>query len=91
MVTVAMTDRVINLTIQAFAAAADAMGQRTHCLQLTCDTTVWDAWQALVKACPELAALEETIAFACNDRLVTRHTTLQDGDTLALLPPVSGG
>ncbi|MEE2906570.1 MAG: MoaD/ThiS family protein [Planctomycetota bacterium] len=86
-----MTDRTINLDIHAFAAAADAMGRREHTLNVTSGATVSDAWLALVKACPELKTLEDTIAFACNDRLVTRQAKLEDGDTLALLPPVSGG
>ena len=91
MVAVAMTNREMTLDIHAFASAADAMGQRARTLHLTNGATVSDAWSALVKVCPELKTLEDTIAFACNDRLVTRQTTLKDGDTLALLPPVSGG
>lgn len=91
MVALAMTDRKMNLNIRAFASAADAMEQRSHTLHLTSDATVSDAWSAIVKAFPELKTLEDTIAFARNDRLVTRQAKLEDGDTLALLPPVSGG
>ncbi len=32
-----------------------------------------------------------TVAFAVQDQLVTPEHTLQDGDRVALLPPVSGG
>ena len=50
-----------------------------------------DAWALLMDTAPKLGDLDRTIAFAIDDRLVNRDTTLQNGHTLALLPPVSGG
>lgn len=40
---------------------------------------------------PEIAELWETIAVAVNQQYATGATVLQDGDEVALLPPVSGG
>ncbi len=40
---------------------------------------------------PESAGLWDTIAVAVNQQYATAKTVLQDGDEVALLPPVSGG
>ncbi|MCH2133377.1 MAG: MoaD/ThiS family protein [Phycisphaerales bacterium] len=81
----------ITICIQPFAAVTDAMGRESTSITIDDGSTVSDAWNALVQSYPDLVALQDTIAFACNDRIVNRQTTLSDGDTLALLPPVSGG
>ncbi|MDG2423175.1 MAG: MoaD/ThiS family protein [Phycisphaerales bacterium] len=86
-----MTNQMIKIEIQAFAAAADAMATRHEIRELAMNATVQDAWNNLLETCPGLGPLEDTIAFACNDQLVPRHAILQDGDQLSLLPPVSGG
>ena len=86
-----MTQDSIQVSVQAFAMAADAMGCREKAIMIQGPATVGDAWEVLLAAHPGLAALETTLAFACNDRLVDPGTPLVDGDTLALLPPVSGG
>jgi len=87
----AMTKNMITIHVRAFAAAAEALGCREDECTLPLDATVQDAWALLMDAAPKLGDLDGTIAFAIDDRLVNRDTTLQNGHTLALLPPVSGG
>lgn len=47
------------------------------------------AWA--VAGAPELATLWPSVAVAVNQRYSNGSTLLQDGDEVALLPPVSGG
>ena len=81
----------LNITIEAFAAAAEAIGTRQQTLDLPQSCSITEAWAALMKAHPQLQDLDASIAFAINNQLVDRGTILQDGDRLAILPPVSGG
>jgi len=46
---------------------------------------------ALAEQLPSLSALVQRTAYAINRSYVTPNTTLNDGDELALIPPVSGG
>ena len=87
----AMMSDMITINVHAFAAAADAMGARQDTCSVASNATVQDVWRMLLQNAPDLSSLEDTIAFARNDILVNRTMALQDGDTLSLLPPVSGG
>jgi molybdopterin converting factor small subunit len=40
---------------------------------------------------PKLNQSPSKIAYAVNEQFVSQDTPLQDGDVLALIPPVSGG
>ncbi|MFB6184663.1 MAG: ubiquitin-like small modifier protein 1 [Haloarculaceae archaeon] len=87
-----------------FANLAETAGSREVAVDVEAGATVDDALSALLAARPELEAdvLDEngelydhirllhngTSPFADGDGL---DTTLEDGDELALFPPVSGG
>ncbi len=81
----------ISIVVEGFAAAGDALPGRSVVLEVPPSATVDDAWRVLCERHRALAALGATLAFARNQRLVSRSETLVDGDVLALLPPVSGG
>ena len=53
--------------------------------------TVDDARQAILQKLPQLAPLIKRVAFAVNQSYVDADVLLNDGDELALIPPVSGG
>lgn len=53
--------------------------------------TVRTLVNALAALYPAMAERLGTVAFAVQDQLVTPDHALQDGDRVALLPPVSGG
>lgn len=55
------------------------------------NATVGDALTALADAVPETADHLPRTACAAGDTLVDRDTMVEDGDRLALIPPVSGG
>ena len=54
-------------------------------------TTVGQLWATLVEAHPRLVPLSRSAGFALNGRYTRPDNPLSDGDTIAFLPPVSGG
>ena len=53
--------------------------------------TVGSIWQQLVGEFPELAGYERSISTAVNADYARMDRTVEDGDEVAFLPPVSGG
>ncbi len=74
-----------------FAHLKDATGAAE--LELTISETLdTDAlWQALLTVQPRLAKFRPTTRLARNGEYADALTRFQDGDELALIPPVSGG
>ena len=82
----------VNLRVLYFAALADTLGVREQILVVGPGARVADAWAALVRQHPALAAAGAApVAFAVNLEYATSEQLLSEGDELALIPPVSGG
>ena len=77
--------------VLAFARIAELLGAREEVLDLDANARVADAWAALARRVPELAALESSTRAARNGRVAAFNEPLADGDELAFLPPVGGG
>lgn len=77
--------------ILLFAQLADMVDQRRIVIDLPEKANAGDALLALSRQHPAIAAHVETVALALNDAYCPAGTPLTDGDTLALIPPVSGG
>ncbi|BDG62069.1 molybdenum cofactor biosynthesis protein MoaE [Caldinitratiruptor microaerophilus] len=76
--------------VRLFAGAAQAAGRR----ELSGDwagLTAGEVVQELARQFPSLGPLAPTLALAVNREYVEPDHRLQDGDELALIPPVSGG
>ena len=74
-----------------FAAAADAVGCRETSLSLPIDATAGDAFDAIAATHHALAEIKNQCAIAVDHQLGSSSVQLQDGCTVAILPPVSGG
>lgn len=74
-----------------FAQLAESVGTDRITLDLPDGSTVADALEHLSKEHPPIAALRHVLAAAINERYCNAATAMNDGDTLALIPPVSGG
>lgn len=87
-----------------FATLAEAAGDTEVSVDVDGDATVGDAFDALLETRPALEAevLDDDGELACHVRLLHEgrdpfaeaegfDTPLDDGDELALFPPVSGG
>jgi molybdopterin synthase sulfur carrier subunit len=74
-----------------FAGLREAAGTRELCVELDPADGVAELRAALARACPPLAPLLANAAIAVNEEFVDGDVHLQSGDTVALIPPVSGG
>ncbi len=74
-----------------FAQLAEAVGTFRLTIELPGGVTAGEALQELSNKHEAIATLRDTLAIAVNEQYCTETTVLGDGDTLALIPPVSGG
>ena len=81
----------MQIRVLLFAQLADAVGSRSLDLDLPDDANVADALDALAREHASIYALRDRIAVAINEAYARPEKTLANGDTLALIPPVSGG
>lgn len=81
----------MRITIRFFALLKDRAGTDRLELNLPDKSTIATAVEQLRQSLPTLAENLNHIAFALNRSYTQSNTPLQDGDELALIPPVSGG
>jgi len=88
----------IAVDVILFAAIADACGRAGDSsvrLNVPAPAVAADVWSPLAFALPDasdaLSDWRNRVVVAINERIATDDTPLHDGDTVALLPPVSGG
>lgn len=81
----------MRIRVLAFAHLRELLKSADMPLNLELGASAADAWEALERQQPGLRAARSSTRFARNGTLVTPSEALQDGDELALLPPVGGG
>ena len=81
----------MRIRVRLFAIQRELAGAREVGLDLVDGATVADAWDALVAQHPALAPGRDFVRFARNGTYADASTTLEDGDEVAMIPPVSGG
>ena len=74
-----------------FAQLAQAIGKDRIMIDLSNGSTVNEALNELAQKHEIIAQMRKSIAVAINEQYCNANTEIQDGDTLALIPPVSGG
>jgi len=77
--------------VRFFARLADVAGTRVAELDLGEGLTAGDAYRLLCGKYPAMEGLKGSLMYAVNAEYVSAEQPLQDGDELALIPPVSGG
>ena len=80
----------MHVRVVAFAAARELIGSTMN-LALPPGARVRDAWDALEMSHPVLAAHAASMRVARNGRLANDNDLLEEGDEIAVLPPVGGG
>jgi molybdopterin synthase catalytic subunit len=78
-------------TVLLFASVAEMAGSRRLSLDLSDGARVRDLERELVQRYPKLQGLAEKIVYAVNEEYVDRDQVIRAGDTVAVIPPVSGG
>ena len=81
----------MKIRVLFFGAARDAVDANPFELSLNAPATVASAFQELVSRFSQLERFGRSLLFAVNQEYATPDTALQEGDELAIFPPVSGG
>ena len=81
----------MQITVKLFALMRETAGTDTISLELPERTTIIQALTVLQCQHPSLAPYLDNSRIALQMEFVSPETTLQAGDELALIPPVSGG
>jgi MoaD family protein len=79
------------VTVRLFAAYKDLLGEEEIVLDLDDGAMVGDALALLKEQFPELANQGYSPLTAVNLKHVSKRHILEEGDELAIFPPVSGG
>jgi molybdopterin converting factor subunit 1 len=74
-----------------FAALREKAGAREVLVEVPAGATVAELRDAVAALHPSLAPLLRNVAAAVNEEYAAADHSLREGDTVALIPPVSGG
>ena len=77
-------------TLKAFGISKEIMGSRVVEMELTPGQTVVELRNQLLQKYPAFVRLK-SIFIAVNNEYAEGSHVLQEGDEIALIPPVSGG
>ena len=81
----------MRIRVLAFARLRELIGIGSQTLDIAEGSTAADLWSLLAQRYAGLQALAESTRVARNGHVVTFDELLEDGDEVALLPPVGGG
>lgn len=82
---------MITIRVRLFAAHRDIVGQQELTVPMEAGATVGAVWEHLVARHPSLGRYTGRLLYAVNQQFAEPGATLQDGDEVAIIPPVSGG
>ncbi|XP_036385831.1 molybdopterin synthase sulfur carrier subunit-like isoform X3 [Megalops cyprinoides] len=77
-----------------FAKSAELAGRKAETISVPCELSSLQLWQELVSRHPRLCALREQVVLAVRQEYVVlgdQLVSLQAGDEVAIIPPLSGG
>lgn len=80
-----------NVTVRFFARYAELAGRESLALVVPVAATVGDVLARVRREIPDTAVLPDRPLTALNLRQVKLDARVQDGDEVALLPPLAGG
>ena len=81
----------MRVTIRLFGRLHDLAGASVLERDIEAPATTADVWQALVAETPAIAPYARAVSVAVNADFARMTTSLEEGDEVAFLPPVSGG
>ena len=80
----------MNINVLLFGISTDLVGATSLTFELAQNATVQDFKSTLQAQYPKLSQLN-SYAIAVNESYASEETQLQENDTIAIIPPVSGG
>ena len=81
----------MRVTVRLFARLRDLAGTGELSRDVSAPATVQTVWNALVAEMPSLVEYERTMSVAVNAEYARMAASVNEGDEVAFLPPVSGG
>lgn len=81
----------MKVTVLYFQALREAAGTESETLELGDEATAGDALEAAIVRHGALEEHRQSIFIAVNEEWTAADQRLNNGDTVALMPPVSGG
>jgi molybdopterin converting factor subunit 1 len=86
-----MNNESIKINVLLFGACRETAGVGELSCDLHLPATAASAWGELKRRFPALEGFERNALVAVNEEHARMDHPLNDGDTLAIFPPVSGG
>jgi molybdopterin converting factor subunit 1 len=83
--------KVINIRVLFFGAARDATGKTELQLSVNPPATASSVFEELATAFPHLRRFGRSLLLAVNQQYARADLEVNDGDEVAVFPPVSGG
>lgn len=81
----------MNITVRYFAIMREYLGKSDDALNVPGGTTAGEIFRIAIRDTPRLGGLERAVMVMVNEEYVEPEHILQEGDDIALIPPVSGG
>lgn len=81
----------MQITVRYFAIMREHLGKGVETLDVPDGTTAGEVFALATKDAPRLAGLERAVMVMVNEDYAEPDQPLNDGDDVALIPPVSGG
>lgn len=82
---------MLTINVRLFAGLKDLIGEREITIDVPAGATVGDLRNRVGQAYPIVQALLPVLVCAVDEEYVDPTHVLREGDTVALIPPVSGG
>ena len=74
-----------------FAALKDIAGRRDLEMELDDGSTLQQVTEKLASLYPEIGRMQNSVRIAINQEFADENSSLNNGDEIAFLPPMSGG
>jgi MoaD family protein len=81
----------MNVRAEFYSRLKEIVGASALELSLPKNATINDLFEQLVENYPKLQDFEKSTLFGVGVEFVDRHHPLNEGDTIAIMPPVQGG
>jgi len=81
----------VKVKVKLYASFREIVGSREEELELPAGTTVKDLLEGYIHRFPQMGRFREHIILSVNKEYGHPSRTLNDGDEVSFLPPVSGG
>ena len=81
----------MRVNVLLFARLRELAGQSEMSCEVPAGSTIATVWQDLARQQPALEPFHRSVSCALNEDFARMTAAVEDGDTVAFLPPVSGG